>query len=198
MKKIILSIIAVLGLGFANAQETAGEGFSNGDAFISGSFNLGSNKYSAQGNFKESTFSIAPTVGFFVSQNIALGLGLGFSSSKITKEEGDDAFKTTTTTIGAYGRYYFTPAAKFSVFGQLSVEYATTKFNPSDLKVNGFGLGLSPGVNYFLNRNFAIEASWGALNYASAKADVDGAEASNDFEFGLNLDNINFGIIYKF
>jgi len=198
MKKIILTVAAVFAMSFANAQDKkeSSEGFAKGDVFLSGSFNLGSKKYSEDGNFKESSFSIAPKVGYFVSENIALGLGLGFSSAKVEENEGDDETKVNTTAVTAFGRYYATPSSKFSVFGQLAVEYATVDFDP--IKVNSFGLELAPGVSYFLNDNFAIEASWGALSYASAKADVTGAEASNTFELGLNLDDINFGLVYKF
>ena len=45
MKKIILTVAAVFAFGFANAQdkkEDSGAGFSNGDAYISGSFGINS------------------------------------------------------------------------------------------------------------------------------------------------------------
>lgn len=194
MKKIILTVATIFAFGVVSAQE--GEGFSKGDVFLSGSFNVGSKKFSEDGNFKENSFSLAPKAGYFVSENIALGLGLGFSTSKIEENEGDEAVKVNTTSVMAFGRYYTTPASKFSVFGQLAFEYASADFDV--FKVNGIGVELAPGVSYFLNKSFAIEASWGALSYTSAKADVTGAEASTGFEFGLDLDNINFGLLYKF
>lgn len=199
MKKVFLSLVAIAAFGVANAQDKneSSEGFAKGDVFISGSFNLGSSKYSANGNYKENNFSFNPKVGYFVSENIALGLGLGFSSSKVEENEGDDAVKINATAFNVFGRYYTTPSSKFSVFGQLSAEYATVDYDGA-FKVNGFGLELAPGVSYFLNDSFALEASWGALSYGSAKADVDGAENSTEFNLGLDLDNINLGLVYKF
>jgi hypothetical protein len=198
MKKVILTVATLFALGFANAQDKkeSGEGFSKGDVFITGSFNVGSSKYTANGNYKENTFSFSPKVGYFVSENIALGLGLGFATSKVEENEGDEASKVNTTSIEAFGRYYATPGSKFSLFGQLSVGYATVDYDA--FKVNAYGVELAPGVSYFLNDSFAMEASWGALSYASAKADVDGAENSNEFNLGLDLSAINLGLVYKF
>ncbi len=198
MKKLIFAAAALFAFGVSNAQEKEStEGFKNGDIFISGSFNIGSSKYT-EDNYKESSFSVAPSVGFFVTDNIAIGGTIGYGSSKVTENEGDPSTKINTLSVGAFGRYYTTPASKFSVFGQLGVAYSSTDFDALDYKVNGFGVVLSPGVNYFLNNNFAIEASWGALSYTNSKPDFDGAETSNSFEFGLDLDNINFGLLYKF
>lgn len=198
MKKVLLTAAAVFAFGFANAQEKneSSEGFENGDVFLSGSFNISSKKYSENDNFKENEFTVAPKIGFFVTDNIALGLGLGLSSLKIEEEEGDPEFKVNNTTISGFGRYYSSPASKFSVFGQLSVEYSTLKFGST--KVNSFGFELAPGVSYFLNKHFALEATWGALSYATAKVDLPFAESSNAFELGLNLDDINLGLVYKF
>ncbi|HEX8574798.1 MAG TPA: outer membrane beta-barrel protein [Flavobacterium sp.] len=203
MKKIILSIVAVLGLGFANAQDTATEGgFANGDAFISGGFSFGSTK---NGDFKESSFQIAPSVGFFVTPNIALGGRVGYASESENDLVGASLVETTVSTfgVGVFGRYYTTPASKFSIFGELGFVYETAKVGDDspgseDSKANGFGIELAPGVSYFLSKNFALEAKWGVLGYSSAKADVEGAEATNNFSIGLNLSDISFGLVYKF
>jgi outer membrane protein len=198
MKKIILSIVAVLGLGFANAQDTPEGGFANGDAFISGGFGFGSSK---TGDAKENSFTITPSVGFFVTPNIALGGKLGYVSR--TKDNGTIENKDNTFSVGVFGRYYTTPASKFSIFGELGVEYQTRTIgddvkDSKDLKVNGFGIELAPGVSYFLSKSFALEAKWGILGYNTAKADVEGAKANNDFNIGLDLSDITLGLVYKF
>lgn len=200
MKKLIFAAAALFAFGVSNAQEKEGssEGFKNGDIFLSGSFNVGSSKYTDAGNYKETSFSVAPRVGFFVTDNIAVGGFLGYSSSKVTPTEGADDVKVNALSVGAFGRYYATPASKFSVFGQLGAALTSVNYDTADYKVNGFDIELAPGVSYFLNSNFAIEASWGALSYSTAKADTDGAESSNSFNIGLDLENINFGLLYKF
>jgi len=195
MKKVILTVAAIFAFGFANAQETTEGGFANGDVFISGAVGFGSSK---TGEAKTNSFEVSPSVGFFVTPNIALGGRIGFSSEK--EEEGADELKTTAFTVGVFGRYYVTPASKFSLFGELAVDYGTSKVDDgtNDFKADGFGVQVAPGVSYFLGKNFAIEATWGVLGYSTVKPDVEGAESTNNFALGLNLRDINFGLVYKF
>jgi len=197
MKKVILSALAVFTFAFANAQE-ATEGFAKGDLFISGAFGFGSTK---TGDFKTNDFVIAPKLGYFVSENIALGLALGYETSKI--ELGSESAKNNTLSVGAFGRYYTTPTSKFSFFGQLGLNYNSydNEFDSSGLgesKGNGFDIALAPGVSYFIASNFALEATFGILGYSTTKPDADGAEKTTAFQFGLDTRDINLGLVYKF
>ena len=197
MKKIILTVAAVFAFGFANAQEsTGGKGFGSGDIFISGSVGFHSEK---TGDQKYSEFTIAPKVGFFVTENIAIGGKLGFSSSTETDFPGAD-IKGTVLSVGAFGRFYATPASDFSFFAELGANYATMKEEqgPLEYEANGFNIGLAPGVSYFVSSNFALEASIGLLSYDTTKPDFDGAESTDTFDLNLNLNNISLGLVYKF
>ncbi|GGX03289.1 porin family protein [Aquimarina muelleri] len=196
MKKIILTALAVVSFTLASAQEENGSGFAKGDVFISGGFGFGSEK---TGDDKTNTFNISPRVGFFVSENIAAGARINFSSEK--REFGTNEETYSTTSLGAFGRYYISPASKFSLFGELGVDYIASKFKEEgepDDKSNGFGFGFAPGVSYFISNNFALEATWGILGYRTVKPDVDNAESTNNFDFGVDLQNINLGLVYKF
>ncbi|WP_347052731.1 outer membrane beta-barrel protein [Flavobacterium olei] len=187
MKKIVLAAIAVLGFSFANAQTT---GFSKGDTFIAGSVGIASQK---TGDSKSNGFELVPQAGYFVSENIALGGKLGFTSLKDENEIKTSAFK-----VGAFGRYYFTPASQFSVFGQLGVDYTGYKVKPGDFKSNELGLGLGLGMSYFLSNHFAIEANWAGLEYSVNNNGGHGAEKTNSFYLGSDLGAVNFGVLYKF
>ncbi|MFH6937213.1 outer membrane beta-barrel protein [Flavobacterium sp. YO12] len=184
MKKVIFTAIAVLGFAFANAQTG---GFAKGDAFISGALTVGSTK---TGDVKTSGFEIEPKVGYFVSENIAIGAKLGFGSDKV----GDD--KTNSFTAGAFGRYYFTPASQFSVFGQAGLDFTNSK--AGDFKTNQVGANVGLGLSYFLSNHFAIEASWAGLEYSVNNNGGHGADKSNNFGFGTDLRDVRFGVIYKF
>ncbi|MEZ0005705.1 hypothetical protein ABH942_001062 [Flavobacterium sp. 28YEA47A] len=200
MKKIVLTVAAVFAFGFANAQEETSEGFKKGDTFISGAVSFGSTK---TGDFKTSDFEIAPSAGYFVTENIAVGVSVGYLTSKVDVGAADA--KNSTFSVGAFGRYYFTPASKFSIFGQLGVNYMSydNEFNPEtgapgEFKGNGFGVKVAPGVSYFLAKNFALEASFGVLGFETTKPDADGAEKTNSFDFGLDMRDIRLGLVYKF
>ena len=84
MKKIILTAVALLAFGFANAQEgekSANGGFSKGDVFVTGAVTFGSTN-DKDFDVKTNGFEIAPQVGYFLTENIAIGGKLGFASYK--------------------------------------------------------------------------------------------------------------------
>lgn len=202
MKKVLLSAVALLAFGFANAQEEKSNGgFSKGDVFVSGSFGITSDKaYDMNSGdlLKTNGFSIAPKVGFFVTENIAIGGKLGFGSSKVEVDGVSGENKVNDLTVGAFGRYYFTPGSQFSLFGDLGVDYMSTNYDSMDLKRNGINAGLGLGMNYFVSSNFSLEAGLGLLNFSSMKFDFDGAENETSFGLGANLTNISLGVNYKF
>ena len=203
MKKVLFSAVALLAFGFVNAQEKSNGGFSKGDVFVSGSFGITSGKAydmnsSTMDLVKTNGFTFSPKVGFFVTENIALGGKLGFGSAK-TEVDGSNVESTVSDfTLGAFGRYYFTPANQFSVYADFGLDYMSTDYDALDAKRSGINAGFGLGMNYFVSSNFSIEAGLGLLNYSSMKFDVDGAENETSFGLGADLTNISLGVNYKF
>ncbi|RZL41863.1 MAG: porin family protein [Pedobacter sp.] len=195
MKKVILSALAVMTFGFANAQEATGNGgFSKGSMFLSGAFSLESSK---TGESKTSGFEIEPRFGYFVTDNIAIGGKLGYASSK-AETAGVDTADNTALTIGAFGRYYFTPASQFSLFGQAGLDYSSIENKLADAKSNEIGVNVGLGLSYFVSNDWAIEATWAGLGYTSNDNGGDGAEKTNTFGLNADLRAISFGVVYKF
>ena len=181
-----------------NAQvSTSTEGFAQGSTFITGAVGFASESIAEE---KTSGFTIAPSVGYFVTPNIAIGAKLGYTSLK--NEEGSYEETTDLLTAGVFGRYYWMPASKFSIFAELGADYRSLTEDDNTIsneyKSNGFAIQLAPGMNYFLNNNFALEAKVGVLGYSSDKPDYTGAEATDNFNIGLNLNDITLGLVYKF
>ncbi len=195
MKKLLVAAIAVFTFSAVSAQEDGG--FAKGDLFVSGAVSFGSinNKNSDE---KESEFVVEPKIGYFLSDNIAIGAKVGFGSSKF-EAANTTLSEDTDFTVGVFGRYYFTPASKFSLFAELGLDYMTSE-DISNTKVNTIGAGLNLGLNYFVSKNFAIEAYAAALGFASSKADVAGAETVSGFGFGGDWRNgsVGIGVLYKF
>ncbi|SEQ21900.1 outer membrane beta-barrel protein [Flavobacterium urocaniciphilum] len=197
MKKVLLSAIAVFSLTFANAQEEekgTGMGFGKGDLFMSGALSIGSQK---TGDVKANGFEIEPKIGYFVSENIAIGGKIGYASMK-AENAGVDTNDMSALSLGAFGRYYFTPASQFSLFGELGVDYSTIDDNLADVQQKELGLGLGLGLNYFVSDNWSIEATWAGLGYTSNDNGGNGAEKTNSFGLGGDLRAISFGVNYKF
>jgi len=201
MKKIILTVAAVFAFGFANAQDkkASNEGFSKGDVFVSGALTFGSD--SKLSNYKEDSFKFAPSIGYFVTENIALGVNLTLGSGNVQATSASGKDKTSTFGAGLAGRYYFTPSSQFSLFTELGAGFGTVKTTPaggSSSKVNSFGVAFAPGLNYFVSKNFSIETKIAVLSYASAKGDWTGAESGSSLRFGGDWSAVSFGVNYKF
>ncbi|MBQ4819359.1 porin family protein [Aquimarina sp. MMG016] len=192
MKKLVLTVLALAAFTFANAQDG---GFAKGDIFISGAVGYSSE---TTGDIKDNTFVLSPRAAYFVTDNIAAGLRIGYES--ISEEFPGGEFDETILTAGVFGRYYFTPGNKFSVFGELGLNYLSQKEDngATDLDTTGFGLGVGPGVSYFISDSFALEAFWGAISYQTTEPDVDNSESTDEFNFGVNLEDITLGLVYKF
>ena len=194
MKKLLFTAaVAVLGFTSLSAQEEAKtEGFAKGDLFVSGSVGFNSSK---TGDAKSNDLNFSPSVGYFISENIALEVNLMIGS-------GEDVADNKTTDLGAGlgATYFFTPASQFSFTVGAGFGYANSKIEydgGGEDKVDSFRFAVAPGVHYFVSDKFALRASVGALSYASSK--VDGADdATNNFGLNIDLSDINFGIVYKF
>lgn len=198
MKKAILLIAAItFGFSVSNAQEDGViGGFSKGDVYVSGS--IGFNSQNSPGDSKDNAFTVMPSVGFFVSDHVALGAELGYMTYK-GKLSGTTVSKINQLSAGVYGKYVFTPQKQFSFYTQLGVGITTWEDKEiTDSKVNGFGVALAPGINYFISNCIALHASVGSLAYNTTKPDVDGAESTDTFGLNVNLKDINFGVIYNF
>ncbi len=198
MKKIILTVAAVFALTFANAQDTkeatSGEGFANGDLYLTGTAGFSSEK---TGDFKNDGFTLSPGVGYMITDNLAIEGQLTYESTKF--DDGVDDEKTTGFGIAAGVKYYFTPASKFSLSIGGNISYMSTKVESggfeADEKEIGFNIPL--GLNYFVSNDFALTSTWGGFGYSSNDNGGDGAEKTTGFNLGLDLSSISFGLLYK-
>ena len=180
----------------AYSQDDSFTGFAKGDTFISGTVGFSS---SSQGEFSGNVFEFLPSVGYFLSDNIAGEITVIVGST--TLEQLNNKQTLTDLGIGLGATYFFTPANRFSFLIGGSLAYVNRKDKEDgfqDLTINSFAIGVSPGINYFVSDKFALRATLGAISYTNSKADFDGAEASNTFNLSLDLSDVNFGVIYKF
>lgn len=201
MKKIILTVAAICAVSFANAQDkTSSEGFAKGDLYLSGTANFSNSK---TGDFKTDSFTVAPGVGYFLTENIAIEGSLGYTSgSEFVDVTGDGDFLNVDASgfaFSAGARYFFTPATKFSLSIGANVSYGSVKAEAAgfDSTVNEIGFNIPVGLNYFVSNNFALTAEWGGFRYASNDNGGDGAEKTNELGLGLDMSAISFGLLYK-
>lgn len=177
MKK--LTLIALLAFfGTANAQtETATTlPTAKGNWIIGGSTNLGfnSNKatqksgdYSVDGQ-KTTTFNVTPTVGYFVIDNLAVGLNLGY---EVQKQDASYDFnqtaKVTNTVFSVIPSVTYFIEADSKAFPYISAGagYAAIKTKVASTETqndNYFVWGGKAGLAYFITPSIAIDLG---LNY---------------------------------
>jgi hypothetical protein len=191
MKKIILTAAAVFAISFANAQDKkdSGMGFAKGDVYVTGS--LSSKSSSISGSDTATEF--APSVGYFLTDNISLEAG--FSTAK----NGD--VKSNLFGLGA--AYNFNAKNQFS--SRINLSLATGSgtelvdlggMTPTAFDYKATALSLGYGIRYFVSSHFSLTADVAALNYTSVT--LDGMDAESTTELGLNMSNISLGLTYKF
>lgn len=212
MKKVLLTLAAVAGLTFASqAQEF---GFKKSDVIVEG--NLSANTSNDKTNqTKTNSFNFNPSVGYFVSDKIAVGLDVNVGNEKATKnvdQSNESYVKNNQFGIGAFGRYYFLElGSRFKTYAQLGAGYAQEdgKINngttTADIaKTKGFGANAGLGINYFVTPKIAINFGLtDLLSFKTSKVDVDGAKSSNEFNANINsfnnfFDTAKFGLTFKF
>jgi outer membrane protein len=202
MKKIILSVVAIMAFGFANAQDKkeASFGFAKGDIYLGGRVSYSSTTTDpgtpGSSSVKTTSTRLAPEVGYFISDNFALTLGLDSTSSD------NGTTKPTALDINLGGRYYFLNMGErfktFTNFG-LTIGSADSGVTGAD-KTSTLGLGAGLGINYFVTPRLAIDFGLSrVLNYSSSKT---GDAKSSGIELSINEYNnffaaASFGLIYK-
>jgi hypothetical protein len=200
MKKLLLSLVAVSALAFSTQAQTE-----KGKIIVGG--NVGFKSTKVDGVKKSDiSFSVVPSVGYFVSDNIAIGTGVGYTYDKQVSDLNlNQAFK-----VAPFGRYYVGLSDQFKFFGQLSVpmSFGNDKVLDADGKTGDkvatttkIGVNVAPGFAFFPTKRIGIEFSVNGLGYenAQAKNEITGNKVKAN-SFGLEADTFapKLGVQFHF
>jgi len=197
MKKLLLTLTAVSALTFAvNAQTEQGKFLLGGNV----SYNGESVKDS---DIKSNSFGIIPQVGYFLSDNIAIGTGIGYQWNK---NESNTNVETTKGefVLAPFGRIYSNNQGPVKFFGQLSVPMAWGTTEVNDEKTGStaqYGVELAPGIAYFPTSNIGIEFKVKGLYYNNSTLtnEVTDVETTTN-SYGLNVNSLapSIGVTFSF
>ena len=167
MKKLFMSMAAMVVAISASAQ-----------VYVGGGVGLGSTKV-GDGDSKMN-YKFVPEIGFQFSKNWDAGLSFGWQGV----EDGAHSFE-----IAPYVRYTFCNTKLVDLFLEGTVGYVDQDH------VDGYEIGLKPGVKVNLSKNIAFVTKVGFLGYQQL-----GDGDTKVKHFGLDLDgtNVTFGLNYKF
>ena len=127
---------------------------------------------------------IAPEIGYFFSDNMVFGLGIGLTSL------GDSALGTNFG-LNPYVRYIACTVNNFSLYAQADLKYASN----GKLKNDYFSFGVIPGIAYSFNDKFAMNCGIGFLGYEKSKVN----DVKLPGTFSLLVDGgLNLGLTYSF
>ena len=183
MKRVFLfSALFLAGVFAVNAQEvnrpqtSASVGITpvqQGNWIVGGS--LGSLGYSFEG--ESFSLSVNPRAGYFISDGVALGLGL--TGSVYTAPESDAVWGYG---VAPFVRYYFPEGSSASgrFFAQGDVGIAGSSLGSGAT----LALGANVGYAHFITQSVALEAT---LGYNYSKATVSGAEKASGLNVGLGF-----------
>jgi hypothetical protein len=175
MKKVLFATLLMGSVSAAFSQSNINQG----DWMLGGDAGFSSQK---QGDYKTTSFGIAPNVGYFFISNLAGGLRLETSSEKT--EAGSLEAKSTGYALAPFVRYYFLPASqKVNLFADASFGFGKNKYESGivDNESKFTQLGIKAGPAIFLTPATALEIT---LNYNSTKIkDVEDRKNA----FGVNL-----------
>ena len=165
-------IFLIVGMS-ANAQIQKGNVLVGGDiAHFDLSLNTGSNF----------SFSIDPKAAWFINDNIALG---GYFNFGLTTAKGGGT--SVVYGIGALGRYYINDPnlnplnhARFFLEGIVGINGNNPAIGNT---TNGLGLGVGPGLAYFITPNIGLE---GLLKYEGIVG-FGSSVTSSDLVFGFGF-----------
>jgi hypothetical protein len=183
IKKIAAVCAFVLGASaFCMAQTSMGTWSVGGGMYFSGSKSHGD-------DVKNTSYSFAPAVGYFVADNFMVGAELSMNISR--QDNGNTIYRQTSFGIGPFLRYYkFTKNEQFAFFGDFGFAYASGRDKQDDndpTKSRGFNMYLSPGFTWFPTSHWGVDFQVSLLSFTSHDPDIDrDDDKSNYFNFGLN------------
>jgi hypothetical protein len=220
MKKISMIILIVAGLGLNTFGQPLLE---KGTILLGGNLNLSfDSEKSTYGSEttdgpKYNTIIFYPQAGYFLADNIAAGIGIGYYSSgyKDEDEYGTDKYTSSMFLAGLFGRYYVKPLTHAAFFGELNIGFGTGKIKEEyedagrgvaetdEYKQSMFDINITPGATIFITNKLALDFTYGSLGYETysykdEESEETSKETESNFTLSFNPGTFAFGIFFYF
>ena len=227
MKKIILGALISLSGYVSIAQPVKGLMFTGGGLSVLS--NTSSQPVSlftsTESNSQSKGFKVSPIFGYFISNHLAIGaqFNTGYSLEKQTQNDfrNGSVNKITTSSIDLGGslfvRYYMPITDKlfFTLNGSVNYiktdskiktesnytfgAFTQTSVYKTDGMTTNYGLGISPGLDYFFNKHWGLRTTFGMFgyNYSELK-NISYINNTIAKGFGLNLNTSTFTLAVNY
>lgn len=191
--------------------------FEKGKYFIAGYSNLGidigKNKQKFDGttteNYKYSEFFLTPEAGYFVADNLMVGLFMDFDFEHYSYDDGDSKENYTTFIIGPDVRYYFLKLDKFNPYAAVRFGVGVNKYkakyssgSDDESKRNFFTTRIGAGGTYFINDQLGLDLFAGYdYDKWTTKVDEEDYKKSTLSEKASDIFSsveVNLGLVFVF
>lgn len=214
MRRSLLSTILFSLIAFYSfAQVGSGSKFLGGTFSVFSSKNKVDNGTTSVSTDGPTSFAIIPSFGFFVSDNIAVGLGLGYAQTKQVNNVSPGIRDENTQSlfvVNPFFRYYApTSSDNFYFFGQLGVNLGfgkdkqetisgpTTVTTEADL--TEIGVNLSPGFAFFPSEKWGIELIFQGLGFSSSTTKLGNVKSTDtEIVFDIRSFSPSLGVLFYF
>lgn len=217
-KNYTLTIVAILFSFVAQAQLSAGTFYLGGTLGFASSTSDNKVGNTETRTFENSSFTAAPSLGFFVADKTAVGLRASISSTKNTfiQNNGDKRITTSAPiSVGLFAERYFMMIPQFGFTAGVNANFVggssktenidgTTGVNvTTENTISGFNSGLTAGTIWFPNPHIGVSAQVGLINYATTTSTVKDANpemstTNSGVTANLSSMNLAFGFHYYF
>jgi len=221
MKNLVLIFVILIGITFnSSAQIQKGAMLIGGNAYLNiQESNDGFNTYNLEledNSYKRTDLLVRPQFGVFINESMLLGIGINYEFSKtksksinlITFEEYENIHKSNLIFINPYFKKFFKVKDDFFVttsfnfligFGKRKTEsenyYGYNDNRKYELNIFEYRLNVSPGLTYFLNDKWALNANIGQFFYSHTKETPDNYKGVS--EKPKNIEK-KYGLSFKF
>lgn len=165
MKKFILLAIVLVSTNVILAQTEQGKYVLSGATglqFISSNIEYEYDGQS-QGDLTQTSFSITPSIGYFVINNLAIGLSANFSTS--TQKNLGSKYTNKSTMILPSALYYFPVAGNLRPLVQVGAgimstvsegDFSSPFYESYKQETSGLAINFGGGAAYFINENVSL------------------------------------------
>lgn len=200
MKKVILALfVTILFSSASKAQEV-------GEIWLGGQVGYSTSQHGDDDRVRN--FKILPEAGYQISKKWGVGVALGY----VYSEDPSDVTAISDSFLGEgkINYFKFSPFARYTVLSILrqqqvalfidgGIDYTHGKEDNSSTTINGYGVGLRPGIKVNFTDNFAFVSKVGFLGYEHSQIKQSNFKQNKDsFRFGADLDQITIGLHYSF
>ncbi len=173
---LILSLLFYSFIGFSQTEEETSRPTAKGKFIVGGNSSFGFSSVASEtegdsgtvskSEARSTSFSLRPSAGYFVIDNLAVGGGILFSSNKTKSDTFDNESINTAFIFSPFIRYYFTEGnIKPFLEGSVGVGFSNTKVDDgvgeNEFKNSIFNYSFDGGVAFFLGDRVSIDLGVG-------------------------------------